>query len=230
MSVGKVLTSWWQRYVLGHLVTPQDVYRTAQAEVPLPSGRFFVVPDDVEWDAPARLAAARWFYSDGYLRQLVRADWQHADVRLARWSSIFIELARKRDIPLYVHTCFRGEEDQRLANHLGNSKAVFPNSPHNIGEAVDVVHGLFHWDMTKQEWDLLYVLGSRALDILNSSLPAAEKLNLSWGGKWRFYDPAHWEVLDFKDRVKRLSVGSAVHMTPRHILAQFKLSSRTGVG
>lgn len=223
MKPGQKLTEWWQRFVRGELRSPQDIFHAASNEVPMPDSRFLGVPDDVGWSAPARLAAPAFMRKDAFLRQMDRADWQHVDRRLMRWAAVFIELARKRDIPLYVHCALRTEVDQARVNIQGNSKAHYPRSAHNIGEAVDIVHGVYHWEMTRQEWQMLYVLGLRALDLVNADLKKADKLDLTWGGHFKsLYDPAHWEIADYRSRIRRLPVGPPVRYTPRAILARVK--------
>ena len=175
MKPGQLLTAWWQKYVLGAFNNPQDLYTAALAEIPdqaQASQRFLDVPTDGDtWQAPERLKAPRHFLSEGYLRQSGKCDWQFTDRRLMRWAALYIELARKRGIPLYVHCATRTEAEQANANFAGNSKASYPNSAHNIGEAVDIVHGVYHWNLTVQEWQLLYVLGRLALDRINATLP-----------------------------------------------------------
>ncbi len=240
MKPGQVIQRWFQRYVLGEFRSPQDIYRTARAENPdaaLSSDRFFGVPPDVDrWDAPARLAAPSLFTAESYLSQGHRADWQHVDLRLMRWSALFIEYARKRGIPLYVHSAFRTEAEQAALVQRGVSRAAYPFSPHNIGNAVDIVHSAFHWELSPKEWQLLHLLGLLALDRINASLPAklrldafgnpipmSDKLLLTWGGSFkRLYDPAHWEITDFRSRIERLSVGLPIRSTPRAILAKVK--------
>ena len=222
MKPGQTLYRWWQEYVLGRLSTPQDLYRAALFENPDParaSDRFFGgLAEVAHWEAPWRLLAPVFMKSEAFLRQGGRADWQHCDARLMRWAALFQEYARKRQIPLYVHTAFRSEAEQAKVGAGGHSKVTFPNSAHNIGEAVDVVHSVFHWDLTRAEWSMLHTLGLLALDRVNADLPKALKLRLVWGGDWKFYDPAHWEIQDYRTRTRRLPLGEPVRLMPRAIL------------
>lgn len=227
MKAGQLLTSWWQRYVLGELKTPQDIFRLSQRESPdqaQASDRFFSTPDDgVLFDAPQRLKAPSLFLKEAYLSQSHRADWAYADPRLMRWAALFIEYARKRGIPLYVHCALRSESFQNALKAQGRSFAAYPRSAHNIGEAVDIVHSVFHWELSKQEWLYLNALGNLALERVNSTLKASEKLSLTWGGDFRsLYDPAHWEISDYRKRIRALPPAASVHLTPRAILARYK--------
>lgn len=216
---------WWQDYLAGRLTTPQQIYAASLAEhkaQATPEAAFFDDPLDPgpQWKAPESLKAPDHFKRDSWLRQCQRADWAHADNRLAVWSAIFVHMALKRDIPLYVHTALRDQNAQTAVLKAGNSKVAYPNSAHNIGEAVDIVHGVLHWQMNEQEWQLLGVLGRLALDRLNASLRKDRKLHLTWGGDWKFYDPAHWEITDYRARTAIKPRVTPVHRTPYGILKQ----------
>lgn len=213
---------WWQKYVAGSLKTPQAIYREAVNELPSPavaSDRFFDLPEDgPTWDAPERLKSPQWFRTSGHMSQQERADWSHVDPRIRTWAAMVILAAAKRDIPLYVHTALRDEAEQTRVLKAGHSKAKYPRSAHNIGEAVDIVHGIFHWDMSVKEWALVHALGRLCLDRFNAQLPKAEKLELTWGGNFKtLYDPAHWEVSDYRSRIRELPPVEPLHLTPAAI-------------
>ena len=213
----------WQDYVAGRLRTPRAIRSAFLSEALGPSDaydRFFDLPGDTgPLEALARLRAPAHFASNAYLRQQERADWAHADPRLMFWSAHFCEALRRRHIPVYVHTALRGRNEQDNLVTLGRSKARYPSSAHNIGEAVDIVHGTNHWDLTRTEWAVLEVLGRLSLAKVNAYLPAARKLRLVWGGSFKsLYDPAHWEVEDFRARRRPLPPLLPVHRSPRMIL------------
>lgn len=223
MKPGQLLTRWWQEYAMGRFRTPQALMTAARSETPDPAqgaDRFLDIPlDSPRWDAPKRLQAPNFIGSTAQLKQWDRADWLHVDPRLRFWAALFQEMARKRGIPLYVHCALRGAAEQNKAVASGNSKAAYPKSAHNIGEAVDIVHGVFHWQLTRQEWALLHLLGQFALDRVNSRLKAAHKLHLTWGGNFKsLYDPAHWEITDFRNRRRPLPDGDPLRYTPKAIL------------
>lgn len=233
MKFGPVVRKWWQDYVAGRLARNIHAAAVADQAIGVSPDRFFPgdLPIEVErWAAPERLAVQPAFFTtEGHLRQHERADWAHVDPRLMYWAALFIEYARKRSIPLYVHCALRGAAEQERLVAEGHSKAPYPRSAHNIGEAVDIVHARFHWSMTDKEWALLGVLGRLALDRVNAQLPKARKLALNWGGydgpQDRFaWDPAHWEIADYRQRVRELPPAEPRHMTPRHILARLPLA------
>lgn len=192
-----------------------------RANAPDPDPRFFGPPDDIPgvWNAPERLKAPNFISSTGHLSQWDRADWAYVDLRLAYWAALFQEAARKRGIPLYVHCALRDKATQDAHYAKGTSKVRYPHSAHNIGEAVDIVHGLYHWDMSRQEWALLGVLGKLALERVNAQLPKDRKLHLTWGGDWQsFWDPAHWEISDYRARTRVLPPHEPMRRTPRYLL------------
>lgn len=224
MKPGQRLTRWWQEYVLGRLRTPQAIFVASRIEEPDPARFedrfFFLPPDGPVWDIPQRLRAPAFLMSTSHLKQGERANWAHTDARLMFWAALVVEYGRKRGIPLYVHCALRSEAEQAKVNVNGYSKAAYPRSAHNIGEAVDIVHGVFHWEMTKAEWSYIHVLGKLALDRVNAQLPKDRKLHLTWGGDFKsLYDPAHWEITDYRSRIRRLPAAPPVHLMPRRILS-----------
>lgn len=231
MKPGQLLQSWWQNYVLGRLTTPQSIFKASRLEIlsATPSERFLQEPlDGPTWDVPERLRSKAHFYTQGQLNQWDRADYQQTDRRLLRWAAVFTELCRLRGIPVYTHSAFRTKAQQDKAVADGASKTPYPRSAHNIGCAVDIVHGVYHWALTPKEWAFLHLIGRRALDLVNADLIKADKLALNWGGdegpgdtfRW---DPAHWEITDYRNRIAVLPVGDPLRLTPRFILNSVKL-------
>lgn len=221
--IHKQIKLWFQQYLAGRLRTPQALYAAAQYDEPdraKGSDRFFDVPvDGAKWEALERLRAPGFMRTNAFLAQWDLVDWQHVDPRLMMWAAMLIEQARLWGIPLYVHSAFRTEAEQADMILRKVSRTPYPRSAHNIGEAVDIVHGVFHWNMSPREWQALHVLGLRCLDRLNAGVKAADRLQLTWGGHFTsLYDPAHWEIADYRMRIKRLPVGPPVRRTPRDIL------------
>lgn len=143
------------------------------------------------------VVSPEFFRSDTYLRQQNRANWVGVNPLLREWSNLFLEMAKSRNLPLYVHSAMRTMSQQALLVQKGVS--LTPNSKHLKGEAVDIVHSLYHWKVNPDEWQAYSVLGFLALDRLNNRLKAVDKIGLQWGGHWtRFYDPAHWELKPYK--------------------------------
>ena len=183
--------------------------------------RFTSPPQDNKvWDTPARLAKPAFLTSSAYAAQQHKADWQQCDPRMRLLAARVVLRAGKLGIPLYVHSAFRTKAEQDDLVRRGVTKAPYPRSAHNIGQAFDLVHGVYHWDLTKREWAYLHYLVMDELRKLNAKLSKDKKLEVNWGGddgtpqdKFR-WDPAHWEVLDYRDRIRKMPVGVPVHMSP----------------
>jgi len=230
MKPGQRLTRWWQEYVLGRLTTPQAIVAAARAENPdRVEDRFTETPEDnPQWDTPERLKAPAFLTSASYAAQQQRADWQQCDPRLKLWAARLVLRAAKLGIPLFVHCALRTKAEQDRLRREGFSKLAWPNGAHNIGEAVDIIHGRYAWELTDREWLFIHWLGQDELRKINATLPKARKLGLNWGGndhtksdrfKW---DPAHWEILDYRDRIRALPTGAPVHVSPTVIVATLK--------
>lgn len=175
--------------------------------------RFFEMPDDKGFQAPRRLAvdSPTYFTSEPYLRQMHRADWQNTHRAIQEFAARFVLEMRRQGIPVFVHCAFRTPEEQERLKREGRSKALHPNAPHVRGGAVDIVHSRYAWELTRQEWDYLGKVGK---DI-------AQKMGIriEWGGDWRFYDPAHWELENWRicTSAAEPRVGPPLRMTPHRI-------------
>lgn len=119
-----------------------------------------------------------------------------ADDDILRFSQAFLRDLRKRGIPFFPHCYYRDEETQNRLRKQGVSKARWGQSPHNFGMAVDIVHFGRYWDLTSTEWAVIGLIGKEVARRLN--------LKVTWGGDWKFYDPAHWELSDWKKRIGNL--------------------------
>jgi len=229
MKSGQRLTRWWQEYVLGRLRTPQDLFAASRAEDPdKVEDRFTqTAADNKEWDTPKRLRAYAFLTSSAYGKQQQRADWQQCDPRMRLLAAKVVLRAHALGIPLYVHSAYRTKAEQDALVSRGVTKAPYPRSAHNIGEAFDLVHGIYHWDLTVREWCYIQWLVQDELRKLNAKLAKAQKLHLNWGGndgtpsdKFR-WDPAHREILDYRDRIRELKDAVPVHMSPLVTVARF---------
>lgn len=121
-----------------------------------------------------------------YGDQQGRADRRGADPRILEFERKMVRVTFKLGIPIFAHCVVRGQDEQNRLFVKGFSKARWPDSAHNRGAAVDLVHGTLAWDLTLKQWDILGHLGKEAA--------ASLSLDVTWGGDWKFYDPAHWEL------------------------------------
>lgn len=205
----RLQASWRRSEKVGVHGAPQDAPSTHYQ-------RFLgTLDDELAFTAPRRLQAPSLFTNETVLLQHDRADWQHVAVPMQLFAARMIEAFRRKGIPLYVHSAFRTEKQQTALVADGRSRARWPRAPHCIGEAVDIVHSRYHWELTKQEWSLLGKVGK--------DVAAAMRLDVKWGGDFHtFYDPAHWEILDWRARVRVIEPTPPVRKTPRYILGQLR--------
>ena len=96
-----------------------------------------------------------------------------------------------RGIPLYAFEFYRSNVRQDRLREMGVSKAAAEQSPHNWGCAVDMVHSTLYWDLTPKQWAVIGAIGKEVARKL--------KIKVVWGGDWKFYDPAHWELAHWRD-------------------------------
>lgn len=135
------------------------------------------------------------FYSGGRHFELnQRAEWPMAPQELCEFTrKLFIAL-RRNNLPAYVHTCWRSPELQAELVEKGHSK--LKDGPHLRSAAVDIVHATYNWNAPKVFWD---TVGQFGKDIIR-----ANGYGIEWGGGWNFYDPAHWQLKNWRD-LPRLS-------------------------
>lgn len=177
--------------------------------------------DDETFTAPTRLRVPSLMTDAAMLEKHERADWQHVEPVVQIFAARVCEVARKKGVPLYVHSAFRNAATQNALNEQGVSKVRWPRAPHCIGCAVDIVHGRYHWQMTDQEWSFIGKLGREVAKFM--------RIEMRWGASRRhggdyrtFHDPAHWELADWAQRVRPLPEGDPVRATPRGLLVKWK--------
>jgi hypothetical protein len=96
----------------------------------------------------------------------------------------------------------RDEKRQNDLYEQGRSKAKGGNSPHQFGCAVDIVHATRYWQLSKKEWDIIGSIGKE--------IARKRHLKLDWGGDWDFYDPAHWQLKNWRIRKDEPKIGRPI--------------------
>ena len=144
--------------------------------------------------------AKDYFTSVHYLRTYERADWymSPAPLRLFTWR--FVRALRKKGLPFYVHTCWRDPVLQVALKK--NGKSGVKSGAHQRSSAVDIVHAVNHWEIPDDLWYYVGTLGEAVARDTNLGTGLDGKpLKIEWGGRWkRPYDPAHWQLSDWKHR------------------------------
>lgn len=135
-----------------------------------------------------------FFYSKYYLKTFDRADYYGAPAPLRVFTWRFMKALRARGLPFYVHTCWRSPDDQQKLKSDGFSQVA--RSPHQKSCAVDIVSAVDHWEIPETLWYYVGTLG----ESVAKSTPFPSGVSMEWGGRWKFFDPAHWQLSDWRQR------------------------------
>jgi hypothetical protein len=145
-----------------------------------------------------------FFTSEYYLRTYERADWYGAPPEIKMFSKKFLTALRARGLPFYVHTCFRHPDVQRELKNMGRTRVLY--GAHQRSCAVNIVSAIDHWEVPDELWYYVGTLGesiARSMSLGKETGNKEKALKIEWGGRWDFFDPAHWQLSDWR---KRLSV------------------------
>lgn len=127
-----------------------------------------------------------------YGEQQLRADALGAHPVIVEFAGLLVSRMRGIGVPMFPHCIWRGADEQAELHRRGYTKVLYPNSAHNRGCAVDIVHSTKAWDLTPRQWQIVGHVGRE--------LAASKGWKLVWGGddpdvddefNW---DPAHWEL------------------------------------
>lgn len=99
----------------------------------------------------------------------------------------------KLGVPMFASEVMRTPERQNDLYALGNSRAKGGQSPHQYGCAIDLVHSVKWWTLSQMEWRIVGHVGQEIVTQAGLAI-----VSLAWGGSWDFYDPAHWQINDWK--------------------------------
>lgn len=131
-----------------------------------------------------------------YKMDQTRADWRGVDPDLKEWAQKYVRRCATLGIPIYVHTAYRSPAIQTMKYVQGTSRAKAGQSAHQYGLAVDAVHSVLAWNMNEDQWLVLHHI---AFEVAKSCKVKLVNLNAKGAGK--FYDPAHYQVENWKDRI-----------------------------
>lgn len=149
-------------------------------------------PEGGKYTSAMRAMTDRSFLlSERHKGQHNRADRVGGHPTIIEFERKLIKRFAKLGIPMFCHCLYRGQDEQNSLFVRGLSKARYGQSAHNFGLAADIVHGTKAWDLTRQQWDLVGHIGHE--------VAASLGIQVEWGGNWSFYDPAHWELANWRD-------------------------------
>lgn len=143
-------------------------------------------------DALVMIQDAEFLSSQKYNEQGRRANEFGAHPDIIEFNRCMRITCARSAIPVFSHCTIRTLEQQLKEFNEGDSKVRF--GAHNVGMATDIIHSTLGWNMTKESWLLIGHIGRELIQAKGLCL-----VSLAWGGDWKFYDPAHWEVRDWRD-------------------------------
>ena len=121
------------------------------------------------------------------------------------WRAMY-KACKARNIPVIAFEMLRTAERQDELYRTGRSKARGYTSPHQFGCAVDIVHAVDYWNISKKQWDIIGTIGKE--------VARRRHLKIEWGGDWdgedgrpNFWDPAHWQLKNWRDRADESKIG-----------------------
>lgn len=153
-------------------------------------------PDQAKWGEQLKGMANRPFLSTAkWQEQQGRAVREGVHPDIIEFDRIMVKRLADLGVPMFAHEMVRTRERQDMLFDVGASKARAGESPHQYGCAVDLIHSVMGWGMTRQQW---LVIGQIGQDLIKAKGFAL--VSLAWGGDWQFYDPAHWEVANWRER------------------------------
>lgn len=122
-----------------------------------------------------------------YRDQQAKAVREGAHPKVLKFTDAIVRRCYRAGIPVYAHCIVRSAVEQAEMYRRGVSKDSPADGiwPHR-GCAVDIIHSIKGWNMNAEEWRLLGHFGKE--------VSAQMGLSMQWGGDWKFYDPAHWEL------------------------------------
>lgn len=129
--------------------------------------------------------------TERYKSQQTRAIRAGCHPDIIEFERKLIKKMLKLGVPMFCHSALRDSDEQNALYVKGHSKARGGQSPHNYGLAADVVHSVKAWDLSRAQWAVVGHVGKE--------LAASLGIKIEWGGDWEFYDPAHWQLANWRD-------------------------------
>lgn len=183
-------------------------------------------PVDVPGErALARLAMPSYFLDRALLeRHDTLANWSGVRSLLGRFAGEFIAEMGRYQVPMFAHGAFRTRSAQEAAFAAGHSRARWPRCPHCVGAAVDIVHGRYGWNLTRQEWSHIGHIGKLVFSRLVDEAGNLPDVSVIWGGDFKsLYDPAHWELSRWREGHLAPSALEEVEALPPLRLTRYQL-------
>ncbi|QCS37230.1 hypothetical protein [Tortoise microvirus 72] len=155
-----------------------------------------VVVHDLYKEARAKLIDREMIMSRRYDEQQWRALRIGAHPDIILFTRLFVAKLKKLGIPVFPSEIVRTPARQAQLYKDGFSKAVGAKAPHPYGCAVDLVHSVHLWNLSKKQWEFFGELGKE--------LAKQRGIAITWGGDWPpivdkvGWDPAHWQLKEWR--------------------------------
>lgn len=149
-------------------------------------------------DARAAMRRPEFFKLQKWRDLKLVADRAGAHPDILQFEKSFVSKLESIGIPFYAHCVMRSRETQLKLWKAGRSKAKPGLSPHQYGYAVDLVHCVFNWELPKSPADPRAEKAWKIIGALGYEVGRSIGVDIEWGGDWKFYDPAHWQLRDWK--------------------------------
>lgn len=144
------------------------------------------------------------------------ADGAHPDI--LNFIALFYKRMDGRGIPIFAHTIVRSADEQRALVADGVSRDSPDDGlwPHR-GCAVDIIHSRYAWNLSEKEWLIFGEVGKE--------VAIQRNIDIVWGGDWIRkgsearvgWDPAHWELRNWRSLVSRYPFWSEQYPTRNEI-------------
>lgn len=136
--------------------------------------------------------------SERYTDQQGRANRQGAHVDILAFEKRLVARLRKMGVPVFAHCVVRSEEEQARLFAQKVTKARPGQSPHQYGMAVDIIHGVHGWDLSRKQWEIIAHVADEVARALS--------IEITWGGDFDGnretthdqWDPAHFELTHWR--------------------------------
>lgn len=154
------------------------------------------VPGDMR-DALVALKDAAFLQHPTYQKQQWRANRDGAHLLILDFEKAFIKRCAELGIPMFAPTVVRTRTMQKVVFRQGLSLTDGEGDYAHQHCAADIVHSKFAWNITRDQWKLLGHIGKEVAKVRG--------IAIVWGGDWRKpYDPAHWELAQWRERAKEV--------------------------
>jgi len=150
-------------------------------------------------EARDRMIDAKMIVSRKYQEQQWRALRVGAHPQILEFGNYLVAKLKKLNIPVFANEYVRTAERQKHLKATGMSDAGPANGPHVWGCAVDIVHSVHGWSLSKKQWEFIGKLGKE--------LAVARSIPIVWGGDWPpivekvGWDPAHWQLKHWRQEM-----------------------------